>query len=153
MRLLHSVENGEETVALEFQEESAGTRKLFAYAGPLLDVCESGYVLFIDELSSSLHPHLTRFLVELFHNSKLNKNNAQLIFSTHDTANLNESLFRRDQIWLTETNEVDRSTQLTPLTDFRPRKGVESFERNYLQGRYGALPYISKFEDFWSNPH
>ena len=153
VRLLHEAGRNGETVALDIEEESAGTQKLFGYAGPLLDVCESGHVLIVDELSNSLHPYLTRFIVKLFHNSKVNKSNAQLIFTTHDTANLDEKLFRRDQIWLTEADERDRSTILRPLTDFRPRKGVESFARNYLHGRYGALPYIAKSEEPWSDLH
>lgn len=149
--LLHHAGTSGETVALDIEEESAGTQKLFGYAGPLLDVCESGYVLLVDELNNSLHPHLTRFIVKLFHNANVNKKNAQLIFSTHDTANLDEKLFRRDQIWLVEAGGKDRSTSIKPLTDFRPRKGVEPFEQNYLQGRYGALPYFAKPEETWSD--
>ena len=86
-----------EDVVLEFDEESAGTRKLFALAGPWLDVLDNGLVLFVDELDTSLHPLLVRFLLNLLHNSKTNRHNAQLVFTTHDTTVLDQTLMRRDQ--------------------------------------------------------
>lgn len=125
----------------DFADESDGTRKLFAFAGPWIDSLANGNVLFIDELHDNLHPKLVHFLVQLFHNSQTNPRNAQLVFTTHETSILNQDVFRRDQVWFCEKDQ-DHATILYPLTDFSPRKGRENLELAYLSGRYGALPYI-----------
>ena len=125
----------------DFEDESDGTQKLFSLAGPWIDSLDNGYVLFIDELHDNLHPLLVQFLVKLFHNTETNPNNAQLVFTTHETSILNQKVFRRDQIWFCEKDE-DHATRLYPLTDFSPRKGRENLELAYLSGRYGALPYV-----------
>ena len=125
---------------LDLEEESVGTQKMFALAGPWLDVLEQGRVIVIDELDNSLHPHLVRFLVERFHDPYANRAGAQLVFSTHNTTILNQDIFRRDQIWFCERNR-NLATSLLPLAEFRPRKGHENLERAYLSGRYGAVPY------------
>ncbi len=136
---LHSSNDGSEDVALELQEESAGTRKLFALAGPWLDVLENGLVLFLDELERSLHPLLVRFLLSLLHSPETNRQNAQLVFTTHDTTVLDQGLLRRDQVWFVEKDDQN-STKLYPLSDYKPRKG-EALQKGYLHGRYGALPF------------
>jgi len=128
-------------VAFDLGEESDGTQKLFAFAGPWIDALAQGKVLFIDELHDNLHPQLVQFLVQLFHNEETNPHNAQLVFTTHETSILNQDVFRRDQIWFCEKDD-DQSTDLYPLTDFSPRKGRENLELAYLSGRYGALPFI-----------
>jgi len=129
-------------VTFEFDDESDGTRKLFSFAGPWIDSLANGYVLFIDELHDNLHPRLVQFLVQLFHSRETNPNNAQLIFTTHETSILNQEVFRRDQIWFCEKDQ-HQATSVYPLTDFSPRKGKrENLELAYLSGRYGALPYI-----------
>jgi len=133
-----SSDNGED-VALEFNEESAGTRKLFELAGPWLNVLEKGLVIFVDELDTSLHPHLVRFLLNLIHNPEMNPHNAQLVFNTHDTSVLDQTLMRRDQVWFVEKDE-ENATRLYPLSDYKPRKG-EALQKGYLYGRYGALPF------------
>ncbi|MBI5604799.1 MAG: ATP-binding protein [Deltaproteobacteria bacterium] len=133
-------DNNNQPVFFHISEESDGTQKLFAFSGPWLDVLERGRILFVDELDTSLHPLLIRFLVENFHSKKANKNNAQLVFSTHDTSILDTDLFRRDQIWFVEKDH-ENATKLTSLSDFSPRKG-EAIEKGYLKGRYGALPAI-----------
>jgi len=125
----------------DFEDESDGTQKLFALAGPWIDSLNNGYILFIDELHDNLHPHLVKFLVKLFNDSEINSKNAQLVFTTHETSILNQKLFRRDQVWFCEKDE-DHSSKLYPLTDFSPRKGRENLELSYLSGRYGALPYV-----------
>lgn len=132
-------------VAFDFDEESDGTQTLFSFAGQWLDTLENGYVLFIDELHDNLHPKLVQFLVKLFHSDKTNPNNAQLVFTTHETSILNQHIFRRDQVWFCE-KEDHRSTVLFPLTDFSPRKGRENLEAAYLSGRFGALPYIRELQ-------
>ncbi len=136
---MHPSSDTGEDVALEFEEESAGTRKLFTLAGPWLDVLDNGLVLFVDELDTSLHPHLVRFLLNLFHNPETNRHNAQLVFTTHDTTVLDQTLMRRDQVWFVE-KDAENATRLYPLSDYKPRKG-EALQKGYLYGRYGALPF------------
>ena len=122
-----------------FSRESQGTRKFVSLSGPLLDVLKRGTVLVIDEFDARLHPTLTRAIVEIFH-GPANPHNAQLVFTTHDTNLLNRSLMRRDQIWFTEKNEQG-ATNLYSLADFQLEKSA-AFERDYLQGKYGAIPYV-----------
>lgn len=136
-------------VDINLMQESDGTQKLFEFAGLILYVLYQGFVLVIDELNNSLHPDLVRFLVKLF-NSENNKNNAQLIFTTHETSVLRKDLLRRDQIWFCEKWR-DRSTKLYSLSDFRADTEYEDVEEYYLHGRYGAKPIITDFsfpEDF-----
>lgn len=140
IKTLHRTSNGNE-VEFDFDEESDGTQKLFDLAGPWLDVLNNGYVLFVDELHDNLHPKLVRFLIDLFQSDAANLNNAQLVFTTHETSILNQDIFRRDQIWFCE-KDSDQATRIYPLTDFSPRKGRENLEAAYLAGRYGALPYV-----------
>jgi len=93
----HRIDDSEDMVWLPFEEESDGTKKLFAYAGPWLDGLEKGRVFLVDELDTSLHPLMVRFLLQLIHNFGTNKNNAQLVFTTHDTSIPDQKLMRRDQ--------------------------------------------------------
>ena len=132
---------GGESAELKMAEESHGTQKMFALAGPWLDSLDKGNVIVFDELHDHLHPALVRFLVSLFHDPEANPHGAQLIFSTHDTSILDRNVFRPDQIWFCERNE-HLETRLFPLSDFRSRQGVEDLEKAYLAGRFGALPYI-----------
>ena len=132
---------GGKSAELEMAEESHGTQKMFALAGPWLDSLDKGNVIVFDELHDNLHPALVRFLVNRFHDPEANPYGAQLIFSTHDTSILDRDVFRPDQIWFCERNE-HLETRLFPLSDFRPRRGVENLEKAYLAGRFGALPYI-----------
>ena len=141
IKTVHKTAQGKD-VLFELEDESDGTRKIFSFAGPWIDTLRSGGVLFIDELHDSLHPHIVKFLVTLFHNKKTNLNNAQLIFTTHETSILDQDVFRRDQIWFCK-KEKDQATELYPLSDFSPRKGAENLEKSYLAGRYSALPLIS----------
>lgn len=139
LHLLHKTPDGKD-VSLGLNEESGGTQQLFGLAGPLLDVLRRGRVLVVDELDTSLHPLLMRNLVRMFHDPDINRENAQLIFSTHDTTILDREIFRRDQVWFVEKDR-QLQTRLYPLTDFSPRKD-ENFGRGYLQGRYGAVPFV-----------
>ena len=136
-----SSDNGEDA-SLKFHEESAGTQKLFALAGPWLDVMDNGFVLFVDELDTSLHPIMVRFLLNLFHNLEVNRHKAQLVFTTHDTTVLDQTFIRRDQVWFVEKDDRN-STRLYPLSDYKPRKG-EALQKGYLYGRYGALPFLGE---------
>ena len=139
-QFVHTTESG--SVRFELQDESLGTQRLYQMAAPVLDVLANGRVLVVDELDASLHTLLVRRLVNMFQSPTLNRNGAQLIFSTHDTSLLDQTLFRRDQVWFTEKNQA-QTTQLYPLTDFSPRK-KEALERGYLAGRYGAVPFFSE---------
>ena len=132
----HSV--GSVSAEFGYGDESQGTQKLFALAGPLLDILEQGRTLAIDELDRSLHPLLTQKIIQTFHDPELNKNGAQLIFSTHDTSLLSARVLRRDQVWITDKGE-DQASALYPLTTFSIRKR-EALEKGYLSGRYGGLP-------------
>jgi len=136
---MHPSSDTNEDVPLELSEESAGTQKLFALAGPWLDILENGYVLLVDEMDTSLHPIMVRFLLDLIHHSETNRKNAQLVFTTHDTTVLDKNIMRRDQVWFVEKN-MENATRLYPLSDYKPRKG-EALQRGYLLGRYGALPF------------
>jgi len=134
----HKTSQGEATFNLN--EESLGTQRLFAIAGPILNILELGNVLVFDELESSLHTLLAKKIIDLFQDPEVNKHGAQLIFSTHDTALLQDDLLRRDQIWFIEKNSLQES-ELYPLTDFSPRN-TEDIEKGYLMGRYGAIPFL-----------
>ena len=144
IKTVHQASEGR-MVSFDFEDESDGTKKFFAFAGPWLDTLKNGYVLVIDELHDNLHPKLVQFLVQLFHSSETNPKNAQLIFTTHETSILNQEVFRRDQIWFCEKDST-QATRIFPLTDFSPRKGRENLEANYLAGRYGALPYLKSLK-------
>lgn len=143
IRSVHKTTN-DKLVYLDFDEESDGTQKFFSLAGPWIDTLQNGYILVIDELHDNLHPKMVEYLVSLFHNTKTNPNNAQLIFTTHETSILNQEIFRRDQIWFCEKDK-NQATTLYPLTDFSPRKDRENIELGYLSGRYGALPFVRSF--------
>jgi hypothetical protein len=134
--------NGE--VALDIHDESEGTRNLIEFAGGWIRALESGATLFIDDLDRSLHPHTTRFLVGLFQ-GQTNVNNAQLVFTAHDTTLLDADLLRRDQVWFVE-KQSGGSSKLYSLLEYTPRKG-EGFGRGYLKGRYGAVPLIGSIRN------
>lgn len=136
----HQLLNSDNFALFPLAEESDGTQKLFSYAAPWLDLLQNGRVMIVDELDNSFHPHLVRYLLRLIHNTSSNIGNGQLVFSTHDTSILDPRILRRDQIWFVEKDDM-QATQLYPLSDFHPRKN-EALEKGYLQGRYGALPYI-----------
>ena len=139
-------ENGKESSIEEFdlrRQESDGTKKLFALAGSLARSLETGKTIVVDELESKLHPLVTKEIVKLFNSKISNKKNAQLIFTTHDTNLLQGNHFRRDQIWFTEKDKYG-SSHLYSLLEYKPRKDA-SFQKDYINGRYGAIPYIGDF--------
>lgn len=140
---IHRTDSPAGEVLFDMSDESDGTQRLFALAGPWLDVLEHGYTLFVDELDASMHPLLARKLVSLFHDPAINTKGAQLVFTTHDTTLLDKSLFRGDQIMFTEKDEHG-ATRLYSLLEYRPRKS-EALQKGYLAGRYGALPYLGDF--------
>lgn len=128
------------------EHESSGTNKLFDLAALVIGQLALGDLLVVDELDSKLHPLLTQHIIKLFNNPKTNPHGAQLIFATHDTNLLNVKTFRRDQIWFTEKDNSE-ATDLYSLAEFREPEGNKirkdrSFEKDYINGRYGAIPYI-----------
>ena len=129
------------------QMESAGTQKLFDMAGPIFDTLHDGGVLIIDELDAKMHPLLTQELVALFNDSARNPRGAQLIFTTHDTNLLSAQLLRQDQIWFTEKDAQERtdlySMAQMVLPDGTRLSHTKNMERNYIAGRYGAIPYLT----------
>lgn len=127
-------------VDLASEDESLGTQRFFAIAGPIVRALDDGKVLAVDEIDDSLHPLLVRRLVELFHSQETNPKGAQLIMNTHDATMLDTRLFRRDQIWFTE-KDGDGGSRLSPLSDYSPRK-QEALSKGYLHGRYGGVPNL-----------
>jgi AAA15 family ATPase/GTPase len=130
-------------------QESEGTRKLFRLAGPMLVSLNLGSVLAIDELDSRLHPMATKAIVAMFNSNESNCRNAQLIFTTHDTNLLNNKIFRRDQVWFAEKN-AGGATEMYSLAEFKVRNDA-SFEKDYIQGRYGAIPFIGDVRHLTGN--
>jgi AAA15 family ATPase/GTPase len=125
--------------------ESHGTQKAFYLGGPIIDVLSQGKVLFIDEMEARLHPHVTRALIQLFNSIETNPSRAQLIFTTHDTNQLSNKIFRRDQIWFVEKDNLHASHLYSlaeiKIDDNKVRNDA-SFEDDYLKGRYGAIPFL-----------
>jgi len=126
-------------------QESSGTNKLFNISGPVFDVLNDGGVLVIDELDASLHPLLTLAVTKLFHSKESNRNSAQLIFATHDTNLLNYGNYRRDQVFFVEKDNFGASSMYS-LVDYKEEgktiRKDRSFEKDYIEGRYGAIPFI-----------
>lgn len=130
----------------DIDEESEGTKKLIELSGPIFDTLANGKVLWVDELDAKMHPLISNHIVDLFNNPKTNPHNAQLIFSTHDTHLLSSKLLRRDQIWFTEKDKMEQ-TDLYNMMDIELPDGSKprsdsNYERNYIAGRYGAVPFI-----------
>ena len=128
------------------RQESSGTNKVFNISGPVFDVLKDGGVLIIDELDASLHPLVTLMITKLFNSSEFNKTNAQLIFATHDTNLFEYGHYRRDQIYFVE-KDVYGASDLYSLVEYKEDGGKKirkdrSFEKDYIQGRYGAIPFI-----------
>lgn len=132
--------------------ESNGTQKIFGLAGPIFDTLRCGSILVIDELDAKMHPLISQQIVRLFTDLNTNPLHAQLLFTTHDTNLLSAKLMRRDQIWFTEKDCLE-SSDLYRLTDIvlpdgsKPRSDG-NLERNYIKGRYGAIPFITYHTDF-----
>jgi AAA15 family ATPase/GTPase len=133
-------------------QESSGTNKVFNISGPVFDVLNGGGVLVIDELDASLHPLLTLAITKLFNSNEHNPKDAQLIFATHDTNLLSYGNYRRDQIYFVEKDQYGAS-DLYSLVEYKEEgasKAVRkdrSFEKDYIHGRYGAIPFIGNLSD------
>ena len=157
LRTMHKVfdESGIESGIIEFdarRQESSGTNKMIDLSGPIFDTLKDGGLLVIDELDAKLHPLLTLSIIKLFQNKVINEKNAQLIFATHDTNILRMSELRRDQIYFVEKDQYG-STDLYSLVDYKENvRKDRSFEKDYINGRYGAIPYLGNLNqllDSW----
>lgn len=153
VELVHNGEDGNKK-ALPLILESNGTMKMFHLFDFLMDTLRNGMVLFVDELDAKLHPLLTRYIINLFHNSEKNIGNGQLIYSTHDTVNLNKETFRRDEIWFAEKDKNGVS-EIYSLSDYimedengnaKKVRNDATYNKDYLAGRYGAIPVLENFE-------
>lgn len=140
-KFLYQENESEALISFDLGDESDGTRALFAFASPWIEMLKNDEVLFIDEIDSSLHPLLVHHLVNLLNCSD---SKSQLIFTTHDTTLLSQQMLRRDQVWFVEKDKM-QSTQLYSLAEFSPRKN-EAIEKGYLNGRYGAIPFLSELD-------
>jgi len=140
LKFMHPNSETGELIPINVEDESQGTKNLFAFAGPWLDVLGNDKILFVDEIDSSLHPLVVHQLVRLLHRSG---SKAQLVFTTHDTTILSQDIMRRDQVWFIEKDKSNAST-LYPLSDFKVREH-EALEKGYLRGRYGAIPIVKEF--------
>ena len=153
IKMIHEIKDdkGEtRNYELNYTNESLGTQVIFSFAPILKNAFENGNVVIIDEIERSLHPSLVEMIINFFHNSKINKKNAQLIFSTHDTNLLSLDLFRRDQIWFAEKDIKKGATDIYPLDDFSVRK-TENIQKGYLNGRYGAIPFVATGNSLWED--
>lgn len=152
IKALHKKIDSDEMAEIPLGAESAGTLKMFALYPELQEVLEHGSVFFIDELNARLHPLLVRNFLLTFLNPEINVNHAQLVFTTHDTWQLSNQLLRRDEIWFAEKDGRGVST-LYSLADFVDEDGShirkdESYEKNYMIGKYGAIPTLKSMDIF-----
>ena len=147
----HVLDNGM-TVEIPFEEESSGTRKLFSCMARILDCLRDGTLLIADELDAKLHPKLLQYIIELFTDPKSNKKGAQLLLTSHDITTMTPEIFRRDEIWFCALDPQNAS-RLYSLISFKKENGKtprndEAYSKQYLEGRYGADPYIRKVLDW-----
>ena len=146
----HMVEGYE--AELNLLEESSGTKKLFGLLPFIADSLLTGTSLVIDELDAKIHPVLLRHIIMMFNNMSINKNKAQLIFTSHDLSTMNSEVFRRDEIWFVAKGNAQNS-KLYSLVEFKNEKGESvrkdaKFDKQYLEGKYGADPYLRKIIDW-----
>jgi hypothetical protein len=137
-----------QTYLVRYDEESTGTKYLMQLLVPVIAALEKGSVLIVDEITTNLHTKLSEKIVSLFSSTETNKNNAQFIFSTHDTNLLSRELLRRDEIWFAE-KDSEGATDIYPLSDFKTRKS-DNIERGYLQGRFGAIPFLGDIDTLFN---
>jgi AAA15 family ATPase/GTPase len=132
------------------KNESHGTRKFFNLSGPILTTLEEGGTLIIDELDSKLHPNLLERIVKLFQNTHINRNRAQLIFASHNTALLGSGILRRDQVWFAEKDNFG-VTRLLPLLDYKQGsysvRQNAAIEKQYTEGRFGGVPFLGDLDN------
>jgi len=134
------------TYLVKYDNESSGTKYLAKLLVPVISALENGSILVVDEITTNLHTKISEGIVALFTSPTTNKNRAQFIFSTHDTNLLSRELLRRDEIWFAE-KDSEGLTSIYPLSDFKTRKS-DNIEKGYLQGRFGAIPFMGDVSKF-----
>lgn len=139
-------------VDLNLLDESSGTKKLFGLLPFIAKSLLKGTTLVIDELDAKIHPVLLKHLIMTFSNMEKNKKGAQLIFTSHDLSTMNSEVFRRDEIWFVAKGNR-QSSKLYSLVEFKNKKGESvrkdaKFDKQYLEGKYGADPYLRKIIDW-----
>lgn len=150
--ILHRTVDGNGAVPLPLDDESDGTKKMFYLFGYLESLMSSRSVIVIDELNAKLHPLLVRYLLTMFIDKTKNPNHSQLIFNCHDAWLMKARILRRDEIWFTEKDNCGLSS-LYSLADFvdedsyKIRKDAD-YEKNYLLGKYGAIPVFESLDMF-----
>ena len=137
---------------LNLSDESSGTKKLFGLLPFIAKSLLRGTTLVIDELDAKIHPVLLKYLIMTFSNMEKNKKGAQLIFTSHDLSTMNSEVFRRDEIWFVAKGNHQNS-KLYSLVEFKNEKGESvrkdaKFDKQYLEGKYGADPYLRKIIDW-----
>ena len=137
---------------LNLFDESSGTKKLFGLLPFIAKSLSVGTTLVIDELDAKIHPVLLRYIIMMFNDMKINKHGAQLIFTSHDLSTMNSEVFRRDEIWFVAKGNKENS-KLYSLVEFKNDKGESvrkdaKFDKQYLEGKYGADPYLRKIIDW-----
>ena len=137
---------------LNLMEESSGTKKLFGLMPFIAGCLLKGTVLVIDELDAKIHPILLRHIIKMFNDLRINKKKAQLIFTSHDLSTMNNEVFRRDEIWFVAKGNAQNS-KLYSLVEFKNEKGGTvrkdaKFDKQYLEGKYGADPYLKQIIDW-----
>lgn len=142
---------GEGEYELSFDHESDGTKKLIAALPVLLLALREGRLVIIDELDAKLHPKLLRYVILLFKNPKINKHGAQLLFTSHDIATMKNTVFRRDEIYFAALDE-NHSSEIYSLYEIRREdnervNSTAAYDKQYLEGRYGADPYLRDMLD------
>lgn len=138
----HEVKNS--VYDFELKEESDGTQRIFDFIPMVKSVKTEEYTYVIDELDRSLHPTLVRALVSKIIVDKNMK--GQLIFTTHDAGLLDGKVFRNDEIWFAEKDRETQNTHLYTLDEFKPRADLD-IEKGYLNGRFGAIPFLAKLNE------
>ena len=143
-------DNQKQKYKLEYYEQSAGTQKILSMFFPIYNLLNNGGVMIIDELDITLHYSLIKEIIKMFNSVEYNRKNAQLIFTTHNLLLLDFNLFREDQIWFLENNDVSTGTELYSLSDIEGYKKNKYLLRDYLNGNFGGIPKLKDFGvDLW----
>ena len=143
-------DNQKQKYKLDYYEQSAGTQKILSMFFPIYNLLNNGGVMIIDELDITLHYSLIKEIIKMFNSAEYNRKNAQLIFTTHNLLLLDFNLFREDQIWFLENNDVSTGTELYSLSDIEGYEKNKYLLRDYLNGNFGGIPKLEDFGvDLW----
>ena len=147
---VHFIYANKEKYRLNYYEQSEGTQKILSMFFPIYNILNNGGVMIIDELDMTLHYSLIKEIIKMFNSVEYNKKNAQLIFTTHNLLLLDYNLFRKDQIWFLENNDVATGTELYSLSDIKGYEKNSYLLRDYLNGNFGGIPKLKEFGiDLW----